>query len=174
MANRWAPRTCPDGVMTKTAELVARHLVLSGRGEARAYLRYKAGHHHGVDVGTGKQKAMHDIGAGEAEFHRRLRRHLNAARYEVILTGDDSHGGGAVRFESGAEIALDKLALEVERLRVHALDIAGRVQRAGYPGDDDDRHHDAEHGRHHHEPAVLGTRDDLLRDDAVRKRFQRS
>ena len=57
----------------------------------------------------------------------------------------------------------------MQRQRLDDLDIARRMQRTGDAGHDNDRHHDGEHRRHDHDPAVLGTGDDLFRDDAVRE-----
>jgi len=82
---------------------------------------------------------MHHIGAGEAELHRRACRYPNAERHEIILLGDDPHRDRTVGLDSGAEIALDKLAMEMKGLRLDDFDIAGRVQRT----DDAGRHNDA-------------------------------
>ena len=82
---------------------------------------------------------MHYIGAGEAELHWRACGHLNAARHKVVLLGDEPHRDGTVRLDGGAEIAFDKLALEMEGCRVDDLDIAGRVQPIDDTGRDDDR-----------------------------------
>ncbi len=156
--------------MTEAAKLVTRHLVLARLGEARAHLGNEAGHHHGVDIGVGEQEAVHDIGAGQAELDGRIRRHANAMRHEIILLANEPHRGRAVGLDRGAEIAFDELAAEMQGQRLDDLDIAGRVQRAGDAGYDDDRHHDGEHRRHDHHPAILGAGDDLFRNDAVRER----
>jgi hypothetical protein len=117
----------PHGVMTEPAKFVARHLVLAWLGEARAHLGDEAGHDHRVDVGIGQQKAVHDIGAGEAESHRRVRRHADAMRYEIVLRRDEAHRRAAVRCHRRAEVAFDEFAGEMECLRIDYLDIAGRV-----------------------------------------------
>ena len=77
---------------------------------------------------------MDDVGAGQAEFHRRVRRHADAMRHEIILLGDEPHRGRAVGLDRRAKIALDELAAEMQSQRVDDLDIAGRVQRAGDAG----------------------------------------
>ena len=156
--------------MTEPAKLVARHLVHARLGETGAHLSDKARHHHRVDVSVGEQEAMHDIGAGQAELHRRVRRHADAMRYEIILFADQPHSSGAVGFDRGAEFALGELAAEMQGQRVDELDIARRVQRAGDPGDDDDPHHHYERRRHDHGPVALGAGDDLFRNNAVRER----
>ncbi len=160
----------PHGLVTEAAELMAWHRVFAGQSEARAHLRDEARDHHGVDVGVGDEKAVHDIGAGDAERHRCGGRHSNAAWHELVLLGDDPHHDGTIGLDGAAEIALDKLAMEMERLRVDDLDIAGWMQRPVDAGRDNDRHHDGEHDRHDQEPALLGAGDDLRRDDAVRQR----
>ena len=104
----------PHGVMTEAAKLVTRHLVLARLGEARAHLGDEARHDHRVDVGVGEQEAVHDIGAGQAELHRRIRRHADAMRHEIILLGNQPHRGGAVGLDRRAEIALDELAAEMQ------------------------------------------------------------
>jgi hypothetical protein len=157
--------------MTEAAELVTRHLVLARLGKARPHLGNKAGHHHRVDIGVGEQEAMHDIGAGQPELHRRICRHADAMRHEIILLANEPDCGGAVWLDGRAEIALHELAAEMERQRLDDLDIARRVQRAGDAGYDEDHHHDGEHHRHDHEPAALGAGDDRFRDDAVRERL---
>jgi hypothetical protein len=74
------------------------------------------------------------IGAGESELHRRVRGYANATRHKIILSGDDPHGDGPVWLGGSTEIALNKLALEMEGQRVDDLNVAGRVQRADDAG----------------------------------------
>src|SRR2546427_498008 len=113
--------------MTETTILVARHVVLARAGEARAHLCDKAWHDHGVDVRMGEEETMHDVGAGEAELHRRIRRNADAPWHEAILYANESHRDRTVRLARRPEIALGELAPEMERLRVDRLDVAGRV-----------------------------------------------
>jgi len=156
--------------MAEAAEFVARHLILAGARKARAYLCDKAWHHHCVDVRAGEQETVHRIRARQAELYRRVGRHADAVRHEIILLGDHAHCRRAVGLDRGAEIAFDELTGEMQRLRLDDLDIARGMQSAGDPGNDDHRHHDGQHPRHQDYPALLRAVYDLLRDDAVRKR----
>ena len=113
---------------------------------------------------------MHDIGAGQAELHRRTHRHADAMRHEIILLGNEPHSGGAVGLDRRAEIALDELATEMQGQGLDDLDIAGGVQCTGDAGYDHNRHHDGEHRPHEHDPAALGTGDDTFGNDAVGER----
>jgi len=160
----------PHRVVTEAAELVTRHGRLAQSLEAGAHFGYEARHHHRVHIGIGQQEAVHHIGAGEPELHRRIYRYLNAARHEIVLLGNETHGDRAVGLDGRAEIAFDEFTLQMQCGGVDDLDIAGRVHRTDDAGDDDDCQHDEEHRRHENEPALLGSGHNLRGDDAVRQR----
>src|SRR6516225_12275396 len=113
--------------MPEPAKLVTRHHVLARLGETGAHFSDKAGHHHRVDIGVREKKTVHGIGAGQAELYRRVRRHANAMRHEIILFADEPYHRRAIRLDRRAEIALGELAAEMERKRFDDLDIARRV-----------------------------------------------
>jgi hypothetical protein len=83
-------------------------------------------------------------------------RHDDALRHERILLRDQAHRHLAVGIDRGAEVALDELARQVQRLRVDDLDSRRRHRRPVQAGehhhrdqrDDDDAHEDG--------PAPLG------------------
>lgn len=159
----------PHGVVTETTKLMARHRVLARRREARAHFRNKSWNDHGVHIGIGQKKSMHHIGTGKTELHRRVRRHLNATWHKIILLSDDPHRDGTVGLDSRAQIAFDKLAIQMKGLRFDDLDIAGRMQRADDSGYHNDSHHEAKHCGHGHEPALLRPGDNFPGNDAVRR-----
>src|SRR5258708_19778056 len=101
-------------MMAIAAEFIAWHLVDTGPAEGRTDLRDETWHDHRVHVGGGKQKAVNHIGAGDAEFHRRIDRNLRALRHEGILFTDHPDRDGAVGLSGGAGVAFGKLAAAVQ------------------------------------------------------------
>src|SRR5258708_2202824 len=120
--------------MTEAAILVTRHHVVARSGESGPHLGDEARYHHGVDVGIGEQESMYDMVAGQAELHRRIRRHYDASRHEIILLAYEPHCDRAVGLQRRPQVALNELAFEMKRPRIDHLDIAGRMQPADKGG----------------------------------------
>jgi hypothetical protein len=127
--------------MAIAAEFVARHVVDAGAAEGGANFGDEAGNHHGVHVGRGKQEAVDDIGAAEAEFHRRIDGNPRTIRNESVLFGDQSHRDRSVGLDGCAKIALGELAAEMQGHRVDRLHIARRMKRTADAGHHNNRHH---------------------------------
>src|ERR1700756_374743 len=89
--------------MAVAAEFIAWHVVDAGSAEGRTNFRDETRHYHRVHVGGGKQKSVNHVGAGDAEFHRRIDRNLRANRHEGILFGDHPDRDGSVWLGGGAQ-----------------------------------------------------------------------
>src|SRR5258708_22999649 len=108
-------------MMSHAAKLVARHLVLARVLEARSDLGNETGHDHCINVGDGEQEAVHDIGAGNPESQRRVRRHAHAMGHEIKPHHDEPHSYRTTGLEACAHIAFDELAVQMKPLWLNYL-----------------------------------------------------
>ena len=101
--------------MAGAAEFLAWHQVIARFVERRLNNRdTKPGTSIMLMLVPLDQKAVHDIGAGGAEGHRRAGGYGDAGWREGILLADGADGDRAVRFDGSAEIAFDELAGEMQ------------------------------------------------------------
>ena len=152
--------------MTETAKLVTRHFVVARACEACRYVGDVARDYHGIGVGALNEETVGHIGAGQAKTNGCIRRHHDTLRNEHVLFGNYADGDRAIRFDGGAKVTLNELALEVQRRRVDGFYIAQGMQHLRDTSEHDDRQHHAEHAGHDKEPAAFRLVDDLFRNEA--------
>ena len=141
------PDLAPHALMAGAAEFLTWHQVIARFVERRLNNGYEARDQHHVDVGALDQKAVHDIGAGGAEGHRRAGGYGDAGWREGILLAEGADSDRAVRIDGSAEIAFDELAGEMQGAEVNRFDSClghRQLMNAGERSEHDHQAHDAD------------------------------
>src|SRR5262249_32329609 len=144
--------------MADTAELVAWHEMLAGPIKACGQGGDVAWNEHSVYVGALDKEAVDCVGACRAENDRRVRRHDDALRREGVLLADDAHRHRTIRLGRTAEIALDELAINMQRGRIDGLRLILRHGRTPNAPNRSQDHNEGKDCNGKRRPTTFGVR----------------